>query len=324
MKLLPKKGRSKPQERRCPHCQAPLDEEQDWCVQCGDHISGGLRARAGWFSAGLLAATSVTVVSGAAAAGIAALSQSPTREPPHKLLIVKRLPVGSGAPEPGQPETISPATGEAGEPPETGGPATTSPPPTSSSALGTAGTHAARSRSSAGGSSTATQTRSASGPRAAEPLELQGFMLANYSPQEAYPPEDLSNPRLAFEEGSPTLWSLTVHPGGARKLGVGLVVDLGRPQRVAAVELRTPTPGFAAEILGAGAGPLPPRRSSNRWTLLAKVNRVGSAATIDLAHANQPFRYILLWLTSVPQSLAGSRSRPGKVRIEEFALYPPA
>lgn len=322
MRVPWRKAEAQQEGRTCPNCKAPLAEEQDWCVQCGEHVSGDLRSRAGWFSAGLLAATSVTLVSGAAAAGIAALTQSPTKEPPHKLLVVKRLPVVTGAAEPGQPETVEATTtageptseaagssSEAATPPSTAGPAA---PPRRAATPAPSPTR--------GAPAEATTTTMAG----REPLELQGYMLSNYDPHETYPSEDLNSPRQAFEEGSPTLWEVTIHPGGSRKVGVGLVVDLQKPQAVSAVELRTPTPGFQAEILGAGEGPLPPSRSSNRWTVLARLKKVGPTATVTLAHAGQPFRYILLWVTEVPPKLAGTRSRPGRLKLEELALYPPS
>jgi len=319
-------GEREQEGRTCPHCGAPLAAEQDWCGQCGERVGGGPRLPASWFSAGLLTALSVTLVSGAAAAGIVALTQSPTKEPPHRLLVVKKVPLVAGEPSgPGAPETISPSS-EGPEPREEEaavGERASSSSSTHTTAATSRSTAATGTATGVSGSTTAPSTEPVQ-PHVQEPLELQGYMLANYNPGGHYPSEALSNPRQAFEEGSQILWKVTVSPGGAQRLGVGLVIDLGKPQRVAAVELRTPTPGFGAELLGAEAPPLPPNRSSNRWLELAKVKRVGEKVTVNLAKAGHPFRYILLWLTTVPKSLAGTRSRPGTVRLEEIALFPPA
>lgn len=78
------------------------------------------------------------------------------------------------------------------------------------------------------------------------------------------------------------------------KSGVGLVVDLGAPRQVSAVQVVTPTPGWPIEVYGAN-DPLPD--TLDGWEALGSSDSVEDRETIDLVAPND-YRYLLLWATA--------------------------
>jgi hypothetical protein len=294
--------------------------EQDWCVQCGTNPSRSMRVRASWYSAGALLALSAILASGAAAAGIAALTQGGTKEPAHRELALQSPPstppttppATSRPVNPGKPETLK-LPRRAG----TGVLITRSRTSTSASASAAAEATTRSESTSTSGETSSSETSSAS----AEPIELQGSQLSNYDPHNSYPTAALNNPKQAYEEAESVLWSVKVQPAGAHKIGVGLLIELGSASRIATIEVRTQTPGFALEVLGAAQAPVPGKRSSNRWIKLGSAKAIKATEIFHISERT-PIRYVLLWVKSVPPSLAGSAAEPGRLKLEEVAIFP--
>ena len=81
------------------------------------------------------------------------------------------------------------------------------------------------------------------------------------------------------------------------KTGVGLVLDAGRKVRITRVEIVSPTPGFVAEIR-AGA------KRDGPFTRVA-AGRVAQETT-RFPVAARPGRYVVVWITKVPNGSAAA------------------
>ena len=318
----PKSSAAKPAEpvsgHTCPECKAPMAEDQDWCVQCGANDEDNMRARASWYSAGAMLAASAVLASGAAAAGVAALSQGSDKEPPHRPLLAT-VPNNSVTTTPTAP--VSPGTPETLKTPSTH--ASTPQTLTQSSSSHTEpATQPATQPSNTGSNTTESTTTTTTAPP--EPIELQAQDLGVYNPGGAYPSSALGDPRHNFEEGATTLWSVQVQPPGATKLNVGLQIRLSSPERVGKLEVITATPGYTLEVLGTTANKPPASVTASGWKTLAKEPKLKRKTTFTLQHSREHMRYVVLWITNVPASLAGSSASPAHVTIDEVALFPPS
>jgi hypothetical protein len=304
----------------CPHCKAPMADDQEWCTQCGEREDGSLRARTGWYSAGVLTAASAILASGAAAAGVAALTQTPAKEGPHTPLATATAttaaapPATASAPaNPGSPETLKAPRSVPVSPPVK--------PPTPHATATPSASHA----SSTGGStpSTESSTRTSatstqsSGPEVAE---LQGLTASAYTLNPLYPKAALEGPendpsRALEGRESGTAWSIPIKPGTAENLNVGLQIALGGPTQVGSVELHTSTPGFPLEIYGTTSRQ--PPTSIGAWTRLGLTPALKASATLKVGETNKHFRFVLLWIHKVPGDMK-------HVALGEVALFPPS
>jgi hypothetical protein len=107
--------------------------------------------------------------------------------------------------------------------------------------------------------------------------------------------ENDSSVSLATDGDLSTSWR-TEHYRTWFKPGVGLVLDAGRAVRPTALTLETDNPGFVAEVQ-AGSSPTGPftRISSSSTT---------SDTTVYKLRAPAPVRYILVWITQIPDGEA--------------------
>jgi serine/threonine kinase PknH len=88
-------------------------------------------------------------------------------------------------------------------------------------------------------------------------------------------------------------------PGGIKQ-GVGLVLDLGRPQEVGRMALTLdPTGGSTLAVYGSD-GPPPP--TLDGWTSLAEPKTADQRASFALEGRH---RYLLIWFSSLPQDVDG-------------------
>jgi len=109
-------------------------------------------------------------------------------------------------------------------------------------------------------------------------------------------------------------WSTeTYRSRDLQKAGVGIVID-AKP-RVAArrLDLRTPTPGFAATIYVAAAQ-TPETAPPEGWTAVTQSRTVGEAERFDLDTEGQSFRRYLVWITKLPPE-------SDKAEISEILLF---
>jgi len=117
-------------------------------------------------------------------------------------------------------------------------------------------------------------------------------------------------------DGNPeTVWTTESYATGElQKAGVGLALDAAPGAVFRQLRVRTPTPGFAAEVLVSNAAALPASVPDAGWKVVATAPSVAGRQTIALDTAGQRARWVLLWITRLP---------PGKDRaqISELALY---
>jgi serine/threonine-protein kinase len=153
------------------------------------------------------------------------------------------------------------------------------------------------------------------------PVSLAARAAHDYNPfgTEAEHPKQVAN----VLDGDPsTTWS-TEHYLEATlgsKPGTGLYLDAAPGLRARALEVQTPTPGFAAAVYAANsiATGLPFGASASLakrgWRAVAGPRRIAARSTIALSTGHRRYRYYLLWITSLP---VGGES----VAISEMTLF---
>lgn len=148
----------------------------------------------------------------------------------------------------------------------------------------------------------------------ATPIALRSAAATDYDPFG----DDSEHPgETAFAiDGDPsTLWTTETYAAeDLQKEGVGLVLDAKPGAVVRQLRVRTPTPGFAAEVYVTDSADVPESPDSPGWRLVATVPSVAARDKIDLDTAGQRSTHVLLWITRLP---------PGKDRVEisELTLY---
>jgi eukaryotic-like serine/threonine-protein kinase len=117
-----------------------------------------------------------------------------------------------------------------------------------------------------------------------------------------------------------TSWSTEHYIGGnLGKPGLGVSIDAAPGVAARAVEIQTPTPGFAAAVYASTRLPSasPPAGTSLNalgWAQLAPARTVGKRTTIPINSSGLVYRYYLIWITRLP---------PGRVtaEISEVTLF---
>ncbi|MEA2391093.1 MAG: eukaryotic-like serine/threonine-protein kinase [Solirubrobacteraceae bacterium] len=107
-------------------------------------------------------------------------------------------------------------------------------------------------------------------------------------------------------------WSTETYTGDLQKPGVGIYVDAAPSTRARALEVRTPTAGFAAEVYAAKDRP-PAKLPDPGWVKLGAAASVGTRERIALSSGGTRYRYFLLWITRLPAGVS-------QVKIAELAI----
>jgi serine/threonine-protein kinase len=139
------------------------------------------------------------------------------------------------------------------------------------------------------------------------PVSLASVAAHDYNPFGTEPehPKQVAN----VIDGDPnTVWSTEHYLNGTlgRKPGTGLYIDAAPGLRARALEIQTPTPGFAATVYAADRvdGSLPfgsPENLAERgWTQLSPLQTVGATSTIHFNAREARYQYFLLWITRLP------------------------
>ncbi|MGZ4479407.1 MAG: protein kinase family protein [Nocardioidaceae bacterium] len=150
-------------------------------------------------------------------------------------------------------------------------------------------------------------------PAAAHPLRIAG--VTDFDPEGDPPEENPSEAPLAVDGNPATAWSTMTYYGNPRlgglKSGVGLVVDLGKPQKLGSVQLTLGGSPTSVEILGAPGSTTAPTSTSGLKTL-ASADGAGTTADLTLK-APVTTRYFVVWLTSLPQGAGGYQGHVAEI-----------
>jgi hypothetical protein len=335
-----------PEVRACPKCQAPLEDGQDWCLNCGEAQPGARRVSLpGKRATATVLALTTVLVGGAVAASYAALQDGTETPPPAQLAQVPAASQAAPAPTAPLPDATastaapadstavpgdtSAATGDTGSLlPADAGDVPDLPDATSTGTSSTSGTSTGTSTGTSSGTGTSTGTTKTDDSTAdtrtststtkteTEPvaIDLASGAGALYDPFTR--DTAAGDPAKAFDGDPNTSFPVTVAAGSAQ-IGAGLAVALPKLQGIREVELKTKTPGFKIEIYATDEQDLPPDVLDTRWAHLKDVTGVGADSegkeTVNLGSGSTKYRHVLLWFTAPP-------SEGSTVRISELKL----
>jgi serine/threonine-protein kinase len=146
-----------------------------------------------------------------------------------------------------------------------------------------------------------------------EPVQLSQTAAHDYNPF-GTGPENRELIQNVVDNDPNTTWSTETYYEGTLKkaggIGAGLYLDAAPGVAAKAIEIKTPTPGFAAQIYAArninlslqygDATPLPARGWQGP---LGASQYVHGGERISLNTGGRRFRYYLLWLTTLPPGM---------------------
>jgi hypothetical protein len=324
----------------CSKCGAPMNPDQDWCLQCGAGAPGSLDAGGpSWRSAAAILTATAVLVLGAAAAAYAALNKEDAHKSPTTVVAVATTPTAA-TPTPATPITPTPTTPGAATPTpkasETPGAANplvstgsakppkiplTAPTP-KSSAPTTTSTEPSSTTTPASGKESGGEPASEPQPAA---IVLDPDAASTYNPY-GYPASEFGDPSLAIDGDTSTEWTARVNPAVAPKMAEGLVIDLHTPERLAAVELVTSTPGMSIQVYGAKTSSLPTSITDPSWVQLTPYLTVKKRhERIKLQDSGKGFRFVTLWISKASAASVGTPSKevpPTHVSVNELELFP--
>ncbi|HEY2440925.1 MAG TPA: protein kinase [Solirubrobacteraceae bacterium] len=142
----------------------------------------------------------------------------------------------------------------------------------------------------------------------------------DYNPDAISGPKN-QNPNLApyAVDGDPgTAWVTQIYYDNTLgKPGVGIYVDAAKPAHAGSMLLETTTPGYAVTVYGRTSAPNPNTFDTGPggWVKLGSAASVQRRQTIPLTTNNVPYRYYLVWITSL-----GGQSQAS---VNEIRLYTP-
>ncbi|GAC66792.1 murein biosynthesis integral membrane protein MurJ [Gordonia soli] len=142
-------------------------------------------------------------------------------------------------------------------------------------------------------------------------VPLRGVRVVDFSNQA---PDSSANVANVISGAAPP-WQTDNYRGSAQfgglKEGVGLIFDLGDPKAVRSVTIKTPTPGFNVDLRTAGQG-----RPGTFWdtTSVARGN-VDQPTTTIAVPQSAPSPFVVVWLTSLPQSGSGYQAQISQVSM---------
>jgi hypothetical protein len=158
-----------------------------------------------------------------------------------------------------------------------------------------------------------TGTDQTAGQGAMTPIGLRSDAAQDYDPL-GDETEHAHETAFAIDGNPSSTWSTESYTtGDLQKDGVGIAIDLSPATVVRELRIRTPTPGFAAEVY-TGDGPPPETLPDPGWNLVATIPKAAARDAVALDTAGQRSRTVLLWITALP---------PGedKVELSELTLY---
>jgi hypothetical protein len=343
----------------CPHCGAPLQEGQQWCLHCGACEPGSLGERPDWRPLTVLALAAAILAAGAAVAVAAAINEHTTSPPAHTVALTPTTTPTATAPPTAVPPTTTPGTGgttsakpkspkgsnllfppssSTAKPPKV---STSTPTPSaggeSNSSEESSGP-SSESNGAGGGSQTTpskakptettstTESKSGGGGKGQQPnpILLDTDAATTYNPYN-YPEAGFGDPALAIDGEPSTAWTAQVQAHSFPSMAEGLLIDLREPTKLGKLELRTPTRGIAVQVYGAVGAKAPTSITEPGWVQVSGSRTLKKKVThLRLRTEGKAFRWLVVWLVKAPASAQGTPTAPGHVALSEVALYPSA
>jgi hypothetical protein len=308
-------------ERPCAECGAPLEPDQDWCLECGTAQPDRPGVRTGWQGAAAVLIACGVLVSGAAAAAYAGLSSDAKKAAAPNAQAA--LPPQPAAPAPAPPAQTTPPAATTPPPattaPKTPPPAAKTPTPTPPASTATpkpaatpaptTSTKPATTTPKAPSTTQTTPKKPSPGPLTA--VKLEPDAAQTYNPY-ARPDTDFTDAKLALDGDKATAWTAAFNGGDAL---VGVVLDLGKSQGVRALQLVTSTPGMTVEIYGARGAKPPVSIQDPKWDHVATQLDVAKDGRIRLGDGTDKYRWVLAWPTEGPAD-GGTQ-----IAISELKVY---
>lgn len=304
-----------------------MEDGQEWCLACGAGVPGSLATRSpSWRATATVIIATAILVLGAATAAYAALTQPASTV--HRQVTIAQAPAAtpttpgtSATPATPTPSTSTP-TASTPVPPLTTDvkppkiPLTVTPTPKSTST-----TKAAPAPAATPVPPVSKTTPKKSTPKSEPqltPVLLDTDAVTTYNPS-GEPPENFGDPSLTIDGDTATAWTALVNPALAPKMGAGLVIDLNAPQKLAALELITSTPGLTVQVFGANGTTPPATITTPGWVALsAPAVQKERHDRIKLTGSGAAFRFVLLWITAAPAGSVGTPQAPGRVSVNEL------
>ncbi len=301
----------------CSNCGHAMAPEQDWCLNCGAAARGSVGG-AGWRSAAGIAAITIALVLGAAAAGVAALTKKSPATPVTTTTVAQAPPPATSTPGVTTPSTPTTSVPAVTTPPKiplqavTPPPATT--PPATTPTTTPAETKAKEEAGKTGGSG--------GEKKEPEPILLDTNAAQTYNPY-AYPADTFGDPSLAIDGDKSTGWTAQVNPATAPRMAEGLLIDLKTAQKLSAVKIITTTPGMIVQVYGANGHTVPSSITDKAWVTLSHSLTIKKKhSRIGLRNKRKSYRFVTLWISRAPASAVGTPEAPGRVTVNELELLP--
>jgi hypothetical protein len=310
-------------EPSCRKCGASMEDGQEWCLACGAGVPGSLATRSpSWRATATVIAATAILVLGAATAAYAALTQPSNTV--HREVTIAQAPAATPTTPatPATPATPTPTTSTPATPTPVPPPTDVKPPK-----IPLTVTPAPKSTSTTKApASTPVPPVSKTTPKPGKPksqLQLTPVLLdtdavTTYNPA-GEPPETFGDPSLTIDGDTATAWTALVNPALAPKMAAGLVIDLNAPQKLAALELITSTPGLTVQVFGANGTAPPATITAPGWVALSQpAVQKERHDRISLTGSSAAFRFVVLWITAVPAGSVGTPQAPGRVSVNEL------
>lgn len=148
------------------------------------------------------------------------------------------------------------------------------------------------------------------------PVEIAG--VTDFDPQADPPEENPESTGNAIDGDRATTWTTSTYRGrpdlGGLKDGVGLMVDLGDEEEVRSLTVRFKGAPTSFEVYAAPAGVTAAPDALDQLDKVGERAEAPANATVDLDPAPTT-RYLLVWLTELPQVSGGFRGEISEITV---------
>ncbi len=153
-------------------------------------------------------------------------------------------------------------------------------------------------------------------PTSGSPVQLAG--VTDFDPAADPPEENPETVANAIDGDQATSWTTSTYRGnaalGGLKPGVGLMVDLGSEQEATSVSVRFKGQPTSFEVYAAPAGVTEPPDSLDQLDQVGAQADAPARATVQLDPTPKT-RYLLVWLTRLPQVSGGFRGEIADITV---------